>query len=168
MEKIKNVKCEQKGRKITLEFEPEFIQGDEIYTLWDFNDNNYLKDFDFNINISKIDGRKIKAKIAYGDKCYSTEHSGIHGLDGVFKSKKDAARYWFTSEENFLKGRNRYKDFVKFFKDDKEFLEEVEQAKDDMLEKEKREKIVEALDMIKKANELLKDIHINNKDDEAH
>lgn len=156
MDKIKVTKCEQKGRKIILEFEPKFLQGDEIYTMYHLSKDE-LNSVEYDIRIKGYDGKPIEADVKYGHNFYTKSHAQLCNMRGAAKTKKDAARMWYGNKEHFLTGSERYKQIIQAFKDDEEFLNEVEAIKEKMISDEKKKKLEDAMAMIEKGTKILKE-----------
>ena len=156
MKENKVTKLEQKDRKVILEFEPEFLLGDVIYDKFHLTKDE-LTSIEYSIKIIGYDdGRGIAADVKYGHNFYTKRHTQLCYMNGAAKTKKDAARMWYNDEKHFLSGSNRYEQIIRAFKDDNEFLNEVEAIKEKIISDAKKKKIKDAMNMIENGINVLK------------
>jgi hypothetical protein len=147
---IEKIKVKRKGKKLIVELQPPFLDGDIFYDKYRMN-KDVLRCYSIDIFLKMYD-EKLTFHASYGYNCYSKSHSQICNMEGVTNNKKDAARLWFDDEENFF---YRYNQMTKIFKDDEKFLKEIEENRVRLLNKRIEEKNKKALDKINRNMKIL-------------
>ena len=157
--RIKVIRAETRKRKIILILEPELL-SDEVFAVNPFYDEgekkNKLEYIDALIKIREEKGKITVTACEYSGTFYTTGHSQIHNVNGLFLHKKDnAINEIIETPYKYIENEDRMNKLLSNWNDDLEFKNKLISLINTRKEEHAKEQLAKALENYEEARQKL-------------
>jgi len=164
--KVKVSRIDLRKRKIILVIEPELFSN-EVFAVNPFYDEgdkkNKLQYIDVLVKLHEENGKITVSACEYSGTFYTTGHTQIHNVNGLFINKKDLAiNEILKTDIQYIKDESRINKLLSNWDEDKEFKNELISLINDRKEEHKKQEFTKALNNYEIARKELENAMILN------